>query len=431
MAILSLAIKSLLNRRFTASLILISIALSVALLLGVERLRVESRNSFANTISGTDLIVGARSGAINLLLYSVFRIGDATNNISWKSYQHFAGDSQVKWAIPISLGDSHHGYRVMGTSDDYFRYYQYAKHRRLEFLNGRPFEQPFEAVLGAEVAEKLQYSTGGEIIIAHGAGKTSFSIHKDMPFKVVGILKPTGTPLDRTVHVPLEGIEAIHKGWMLGRKIAGKTVTAEQALQSDLTPKNITAFLVGLKSRIATFSMQRSINDYRHEPLQAILPGVTLQQLWDMMSIAEKALLIITGLVVAVGLTGMLTVMLAGLNERRREMAILRSVGARPAHIMMLITGESLLLSLLGIITGLALLYGRMLIAQPYIQDAYGLLSAWINYETANKAWMFSLAGRNLTDEVYYTSARDFTSVGVHGFISPPASGHFNVKYRF
>ena len=373
MAILSLAIKSLLNRRFTASLILISIALSVALLLGVERLRVESRNSFANTISGTDLIVGARSGAINLLLYSVFRIGDATNNISWKSYQHFAGDSQVKWAIPISLGDSHHGYRVMGTSDDYFRYYQYAKHRQLEFLNGRPFEQPFEAVLGAEVAEKLQYSTGGEIIIAHGAGQTSFSIHKDMPFKVVGILKPTGTPLDRTVHVPLEGIEAIHKGWMLGRKIAGKTVTAEQALQSDLTPKNITAFLVGLKSRIATFSMQRSINDYRHEPLQAILPGVTLQQLWDMMSIAEKALLIITGLVVAVGLTGMLTVMLAGLNERRREMAILRSVGARPAHIMMLITGESLLLSLLGIITGLALLYGSMLIAQPYIQDAYGL----------------------------------------------------------
>jgi putative ABC transport system permease protein len=360
MAILTLAIKSLLNRRFTASLILVSIALSVALLLGVERLRVESRSSFANTISGTDLIVGARSGAINLLLYSVFRIGDATNNISWKSYQHFASNRLVKWTIPISLGDSHQGHRVMGTNDDYFRYYQYSKHHPLEFQQGHPFAKLYEAVIGHEVAEKLNYSIGQKIVIAHGAGKTSFSLHKDKPFKIVGILKPTGTPVDRTVHVPLEGIEAIHKGW-------GKS------LKPDLTPKVITSFLVGLKSRIATFSLQREINDYRHEPLQAILPGVTLQQLWDLMSVAENALLIVTGLVVAIGLIGMLTVMLAGLNERRREMAILRSVGARPVHIMMLITGESMLLSLLGMFTGLVLLYVSLLISQPYIEQTYGL----------------------------------------------------------
>jgi putative ABC transport system permease protein len=373
MAILSLAFKSLFNRRFTASLILLSIALSVSLLLGVERLRVESRNSFAHTISGTDLVVGARSGAINLLLYSVFRIGDATNNISWKSYQKFAEHSLVKWTIPISLGDSHQGYRVMGTNQDYFRYYRYGKKSTLSFQQGQPFKQVYHAVLGSEVARKLGYQIGEPIIIAHGAGKTSFTLHDDKPFKVVGILEPTGTPVDRTVHVPLEGIEAIHKDWIGGRQVAGMKISAEEALEKNLTPKQITAFLVGLKSKIATFRVQREINDYRKEPLLAILPGVALQQLWDMMGIAENALLVVTILVVFIGLIGMLTVMLAGLNERRREMAILRSVGARPGHILLLVTGESLLLSLVGIGIGLLLLYTGLILGQPIVESRYGL----------------------------------------------------------
>ncbi|MCU7805700.1 MAG: ABC transporter permease [Candidatus Thiodiazotropha sp. (ex Lucinoma borealis)] len=373
MPILSLAIKSLLNRRFTVSLILISIALSVSLLLGVERLRMESRNSFANTISGADLVVGARSGAINLLLYSVFRIGDATNNISWRSYRKFAEHPLVEWTIPISLGDSHKGYRVMGTNDDYFRHYLYARQKNLAFHQGQPFAQVYHAVLGYEVAQKLGYRIGQEIVIAHGAGKTSFVLHDDKPFEVVGILKPTGTPVDRTIHVQLQGIEAIHKDWVGGRQIPGHKISVEQALEQDLTPKQITAFLVGLKNKIATFRIQREINDYRKEPLLAILPGVTLQQLWDMMSLAENALLLVTTLVVAVGLIGMLTVILAGLNERRREMAILRSVGARPGHILLLVTGESVLLSLMGIAIGLLILYGSLILGLPYIESLYGL----------------------------------------------------------
>ncbi len=392
MAILSLAFKSLLNRRFTASLVLISIALSVALLLGVERLRVESRNSFANTISGTDLIVGARSGAINLLLYSVFRIGDATNNISWKSYQKFADNPMVDWTIPISLGDSHRGYRVMGTNQTYFTQYQFALDRSLNFLQGEAFAQVYQAVLGYEVAQKLDYQVGQKIVIAHGAGKTSFTKHDDKPFMVAGILKPTGTPVDRTIHVPLGGIEAIHKDWVAGRQVPGFKLNAEEALKKDLTPKTITAFLVGLKSKIATFKVQREVNNYRKEPLLAILPGVTLQQLWDLMSVAEKTLQLVTILVVAVGLIGMLTVMLAGLNERRREMAILRSLGARPSHILLLITGESLLLCLVGILLGLLLFYAGLLLAQPYIESHYGLYLP-INIPSIREGAMLGVVG--------------------------------------
>jgi putative ABC transport system permease protein len=384
MAILSLALKSLLNRRFTVGLILFSIALSVALLLGVERLRSESREAFANTISGTDLVVGARSGAINLLLYSVFRIGDATNNVSWKSYRRFADHRLVEWTIPLSLGDSHRGFRVLGTSGAYFRHYRYAREQALVVAEGRPFDGVYEAVLGAQVARELGYQVGQQIVISHGTGEVSFTEHDDKPFTVVGILRSTGTPVDRTVHIPLAGMEAIHAGWIQGRRMTD--VDAAQALQQDLTPKTITAFLVGLKSRIATFRVQREINDYRGEPLLAILPGVTLQQLWDMMGIAEQALLLVSWLVVAVGLAGMLTVMLAGLNERRREMAILRSVGARPGHILLLVTGESLLLTLLGIALGLALLYLGLLGAGPMIEETYGLhLSVQL---PSNREWL-------------------------------------------
>jgi putative ABC transport system permease protein len=373
MAIFSLAWKSLLNRRFTALLTVISIALSVALLVGVERLRTEARESFSNTLSGTDLIVGARSGPVQLLLYAVFRIGDATNNISWESYQDIAAHPKVAWTVPIALGDSHRGFRVLGTTPAYFEHYRYARNRELEITEGQEFADLYDAVLGAEVAEDLGYSIGDSIIVAHGASDVSFARHDDKPFQVVGVLARTGTPVDRTVHVSLEAIEAIHVDWQSGAPIPGVSISAEQARAMDLTPKAITAALVGLKSKIATFQMQRFVNDYPEEPLSAILPGVALSQLWNLIGIAENALLIVSAFVVVVGLFGMLTALLTSLNERRREMAILRSVGARPGHVFALIMGEALVLTLLGVLFGLSLLYLLLIVGQPIIESRFGL----------------------------------------------------------
>jgi putative ABC transport system permease protein len=344
--------------------------------LGVERIRTEAKNSFTNTISGTDLIVGARTGPVQLLLYSVFRIGNATNNISWQSYRDIARNPNVKWTIPISLGDSHQGYRVMGTNTDYFEHFRFAGGYELEMSEGGIFTGVFDAVLGADVATKLGYELGDEMIVAHGAGKVSFVKHDDKPFSVVGILKPTGTPVDQTVHVQLEGIEAIHIDWQGGTRIPGLSIPAEKALQMDLTPKTITAFLVGLKSRIAAFGFQRHVNQYPKEPLLAILPGVALQELWDLISIAEKSLLVVTGFVVLVGLAGMLIALMTSLNERRREMAILRSVGARPWHVFSLIVGESAMLTLAGITVGIGTFYGLLLASRTFILSKFGIFIA-------------------------------------------------------
>ncbi|HCE2046133.1 TPA: ABC transporter permease [Vibrio parahaemolyticus] len=371
-AVIKLAWKSLMNRKATAVLTFMTVAISVILLLGVERIRTQAKDSFANTISGTDLIVGGRSGQVNLLLYSVFRIGNATNNIDWKSYQEFSQHRAVDWAIPISLGDSHKGFRVMGTNHSYFEHYKYGSKQPLTFSKGKEFNGLFETVLGSDVAKQLGYQIGSEIIIAHGISDVGFSRHDKLPFKVVGILAPTGTPVDKTVHVSLEAIEAIHVGWESGARL-GPTPDAKVLQERDFQPKQITAMLVGLKSRIQTFALQRQINNYPKEPLSAIMPGVALHELWGMMSVAEQALMAVSGFVVIAGLLGMLSSLLTSLQERRREMAILRAMGARPRHVFSLLISEASLLTAAGIVTGVLGLYAILALLQPLIQQHYGI----------------------------------------------------------
>ncbi|MFA5955423.1 ABC transporter permease [Hyphomicrobium sp.] len=373
MMIVRLAFQSLLNRWVTALLTVLAIAMSVMLLLGVEKVRTGARESFADTISGTDLIVGARSGSLNLLLYSVFRIGNATNNVTWKSYQDIAKMPEVSWIVPMSLGDSHHGFRVLGTNADYFTHYKFRHGQSMAFSAGVPFKDLFDAVIGSDVAEQLGYKVGDKIIVAHGVGSISFVEHEDKPFHVSGILAKTGTPIDRTVHVSLEAIEAIHIDWQNGAPVPGESISADQARKMDLTPRAITAALVGLKSKLSTFKVQRRINDYQEEPLSAVMPGVALQELWGLVGTAETALSVVSAMVVATALLGMVTMILTTLNERRREMAILRSVGATPTTVLGLLAAEGGLLTLAGVVLGTVGLYVGLYLARPYIDHAYGL----------------------------------------------------------
>ena len=376
--IFALAFKSLRNRKFTAVLTVLSIALAVMLLLGVERLRSESRESFAATISGTDLVVGARSSPVHLLLFSVFRIGNATNNIRWESYRTLAQRPEVAWTIPLSLGDSHRGFRVLGTTPEYFEHFRFGRNLRLKLAQGRAFEDRHDAVLGADVAVKRGYKSGDSIVIAHGAGDVSFSLHEEHPFRVAGVLERTGTPVDRTVHVTLEGMDALHAEAAedafdpLAAAVRGDVAGQEHAAEIK-TDRMITAFLVGLKSRGAALSMQRVVNEFSGEPLTAILPGAALLEVWEVVGAAEKTLFAVSALVVVVGLSGMLVALLTSLSERRREMAVLRSLGARPMHVFGLILGEAAFLTLLGIALGIAALYLGLLIGQPWLESRLGL----------------------------------------------------------
>jgi len=370
MSLFRLAMMSLLNRKATVILTVLGIAFSVVLLLGVQKIQAAAKASFSNTISGTDLIVGARSGDVQLLLYSVFRIGDATNNLTWESYQDIASRPEVDWIVPMSLGDSHRGYRVVGTTTAFFDRYRYRGDRGLAFADGKPFDDLFDAVIGSEVAAALGYDVGSPITVTHGMAGAD---HDNRPFRVSGILKRTDTPVDRAVHVSLEAIEAIHVDWRSGAKVEGLDIPSERIRAMNLEPESVTAALVGLKSRIGAFRFQRAVNEYKEEPLSAILPGVALTRLWSLIGVAERALSAISAMVVLTALIGLIATLLATLQERRREMAILRANGARPMHIAGLLIAESTILTLAGVIVGAILVYLGLTILTPLLDARFGL----------------------------------------------------------
>ena len=391
-ALIVLAARSAWNRRGTLSLVLLSVALSTLLLLTLERLRSDARASFSQSVSGTDLIVGARTGAVPLMLYSVFHIGGASNSVRMASLNDIAANRAVSWLVPLSLGDSHRGYAVLGTTPAYFEHFHYGDRQPLVLALGRPFSGDldglFEAVLGAEVADALGYRLGQRLTLSHGSGAVAeldsdgdagpggehaHHGHDDKPFTVVGILARTGTPVDRTVHVSVRAIEALHLDWVGGAPLPGARIPAEQARKFDLEPKQATAALVGLRSRAAAFAVQRQVADYAGEPLMAVLPGVALDELWGLVGIGERALLAMSGLVALVSLAGLVAVVLAGLNERRRELALLRAVGAGPRQVMFLLAAEGSLVTGLGALLG-ALASGALIaMAGPWMQARFGI----------------------------------------------------------
>lgn len=405
MFLLSLVRKSLVNRLLATSLTLASIALSVALLLGIENMRSGMRESFSNTISRTDLIVGARGGTMQLLLYSVFGIGSPTNNVSWATYERFRDHPAVAWTIPISLGDSHRGFRVIGTDSSFFERYHYGGGRQVRVREGQRFEGAHDVVVGHEVAEALGYGIGSEVVITHGLYGTGIMDHDEEPFRVVGILERTFTPVDRALYVTLEGMESVHADFMTGDagampNFSGPsfappsfadpvaaddmdTQHAEGEVASDTAhvahgdaheaDRQITAFFIGATTRIATLQLQREINTYENEAVMAILPGVALAEMWRAVGYAEDALLVVTFFVVLVGLIGMLLSLYSSLEGRRREMAILRAVGAGAPRIFALLVLESGLLGLAGALAGVGLVYLLLVLLQGFVAAQFGL----------------------------------------------------------
>lgn len=371
--LIRLAARSAWNRRFTLGLMLLAIGLSSAMLLGIERVRHDVRDGFSQSVSGTDLVVGARTSPVQLMMYAIFRIGGATNNMGWESAKKLADNPAVAWTIPLSLGDSHRGFPVLATNGNYFAHFHYGDGQALLLREGRVLSGIFDTVIGAEVAQHLHYQLGDHLILSHGMGNFHLTDHADKPFVVTGILARTGTPVDRTVHIGLDAMEAIHLDWEGGAPMPGMSITPALVKKFDLTPKTVTAVLVGLKSRAAVFGVQRDIADDTSEPLMAVLPGVALDELWQVVGIGENALLVVSGMVVIVGLAGLVSAILASLGERRRELAVLRSVGARPGDIFLLLALEGLAVMLAGVVAGVLLLTLALFALSPFLSAQFGV----------------------------------------------------------
>ena len=326
--LLVLAFASLRARLGTVLLMVMTLALSTLLFVGVVKISDGTRASFEATLVETDLIIGARSAPVNLLLATVFRIGDPPANISARAARAIGGLDEVAWSVPLSLGDSHRGFRVLGTNTDYFTHYRYGAGAQLLLAQGRIFSGEGDVVLGAQIARALGYGLGAELALTHGLGQAGISDHNGHGFQVVGILEQTGTPVDQTLHVSLGAMAEIH----------GQA--AEDA--------SVSALLIGLENKPSILRVKRRIDTWPDEALLAILPGQALGQLWAVTGLAERALIAVSGFVIVVGLMSALTSLLTGLAARRREIAVLRAVGARPFQIGGLLVLETALIGFAG-----------------------------------------------------------------------------------
>ena len=387
--VLRLAYESLRSRKFTTGLTVFSIALSVLLLVSVDRIRQGAQTGFEGTLSQTDLVVGARGGSLPLLLYAVFHIGTANNEISWDTYQHFAHHPAVLWTIPLSMGDSHRGFRVVATDDNFYEHYRYRGDRSLQLSEGVRPEGIFDAVLGSAVAAQLHYHLGQKIILSHGL-QGSFLKHTADPYTVVGILAPTATPVDRAIYITLWGDEAMHLGWEHGAPPL-QPIPESQIHKSDLHISTISAFLLRTRSRIGTLFLQREINTYKPEPLTAIIPAMTLADLWNVLSAADIALSLVSGAVLVVGLLVMLTALYTALNERRHEIAVLRSLGLHARQIFMLFILESTLISGMGALLGVAAAYVVLYAVRTPVENHYGIPLAMVGLSARVVYYLFAV----------------------------------------
>lgn len=407
-----LTYKSLINRKFTSFLCVLSIALSVTLFLGIERIRSGARDGFTNTISKTDLIVGAKGGPLQLLLYTVFHIGNAVNNIRWSTYEEIKNNRLVEWTIPISLGDSYKGYRVIATDENFFEHYQFRGDNKVAFETGAAPKDTFDVVLGSEVAKKFQLKTGDPIVLSHGIQNDSILTHENTPFHVVGILKPTQTPIDTGVFINLYGMEAMHIGWETGVP-SGEKIDLDKYKKENLKINQLTSFMVKLKSRIAVLKMRRDIDQYEKEPIMAIIPALSLQEMWQTIGYVEQILFLVSLCVLLVGVLSILISLYTSINERRREMAILRSLGASSRHVFTLLLYESSFLVLTGCLLGVGALYGVLFFVRPWLESNF---SVYLEMQALSKTeWIYlvgifvagTLAGLIPAVKAYMNSLQD------------------------
>jgi putative ABC transport system permease protein len=369
---IALAWRSAWSRRGALLLVLLSIMVSSALVLSVQQLRQDAQRSFSQALTGVDLIVGPRGSPAELMLYAVFHMGRATRNMSYEALAPLSELPQVRFVVPLQLGDSYRGAAVVGTTPEFFSHIQTAE-QPLRFQSGVAFSGPDQVVLGADLARSGAHRLGDAVVLTHGQEGPLAQTHDHHPFTVTGLLAPTGTPIDRSVFISLAGFEAMHQEG-----------SADPA--TALTPLSVTAVLVGLKQKALVFSARRSIESLPRMGLMAVLPGVTLDELWRMLSVAENALLVV-GIMVAIstmfGVTALLLVSLAG---RRRELAILRALGASPMGLFTMLLLESLLISLIGLLAGWLLLQLEILLLASPLREQMGIILR--NQLPSSESWM-------------------------------------------
>lgn len=391
------------HRLFASVLTALSVSAGVGLASFLLIISIESEHTFSQKDTGYEIIVGAKGSPLQLVLNTMYHIGTPTGNISLDVYERFKKDRRVKSLLPMVFGDNVGGYKVIGTSPDFFSTFQYRKDRSVQIQQGRAFAHEFEVVIGSESAHGLGVRCGDSVIVRHGLSTDDAGAHNHGKMPIVGILAPTGTAIDRGVYMTMRTVWDIHY-----HEYQQQQEQAEQALQSaeqaqsstpSSSPKKkdpegnhqdhhesddhnhahhqipqdfttVTAIAVKLGSPIFFESFVRSVNE--GTSAQAALPVFEMMNLFAIVGNINGVLFAVAGLTIIIGALSIVAALYNSLNERKREIAIMRSLGAHRKTIVMLILSEAGSIGFFGAILGVLSAHILAIVLRPYIAQRIG-----------------------------------------------------------
>ncbi len=342
MTLWNLSLQNLKSKPLYSFLSVFTLALGIALLLGMQQLKQTFKHHVAPNLGAIDVVVGAKGSPLQLVLASVLHVDHPTGNIAYVTAQKIAKNPMVKSAVPLSYGDNYKGFRIVGTTAPFLTLYQ------AEFNKGRKVEKAMEVVLGATVAQQLQLRLGDRILSAHGLLENSIDVHADA-FTVVGILKPTQKVIDRLIICNLQSVWEVHKH---------EDRAAHASHDHGAAEKEITALLVTFKSPRALLSLPPKLNKMPY--IQAALPKYELDKLYENMGIGFKAITGLAYLIFFISGLILFTNLYKMVKERTFDVAILRTYGASHTQLIRIVAQEGLAIGIVSFISAYALITGGL-----------------------------------------------------------------------
>jgi len=367
--------RSLRQHALSTSITVLSAALASGLVMAVFAVAAQSRAAFAGGPVGFDAVLGARGSETQLVLNTVFHLETSPGNIPWSMYTALQEDRRVELAIPYAVGDNYKGFRIVGTTSKIFTEFQYVEGRTFEFVGyGEPFDEALrEAVIGSEVARSLGLKRGDTFQPYHGlAYREGLSQQHSEQYLITGVLKPTNSPSDRVIWIPIEGIFRMGGHVLRG---TGEEYTAQAETSIPDEHKEISAVMLKFRGKpIVGRTLQYEVNSQGKAATLAWPIADVVAQLFNKLGWVNRILELVAYLVVAVAGGSLLSSLYNTMNERRREFAILRALGARRRTVFAAIVLESTTIATLGSLVGFAVYGGIMTVAAAIVRERTGVV---------------------------------------------------------
>jgi putative ABC transport system permease protein len=353
----------------------LSIALGSGLVMAVFSVKSQTYQAFTGGQAGFDAVLGARGSQLQLVLNTVFHLETSPGNIPWAMYQQIKQDPRVKLAIPYAVGDNYQGFRIVGATRDIFTQFEYQQGRKFRAQPGGRFfndgssakdsESPREAVIGSYVAQATGLRAGSTFNPYHGLTYDERQRHRDQ-YAVVGVLEATNSPSDRVIWIPIEGVYRMSGHVLRG---AGETFRAAEGEEIPDEHKEVSAVMLKLRDPQSGFQLEQTINKQGKVATLAWPIGRVMAELFDKLGWMNRVLALVAYLVIAVAAASILASVYNTINERRREFAILRALGARRATVFSVIVIEAALIAFIGS-TGGYVVYAAILAVTKIIVKA-------------------------------------------------------------